>query len=72
MKFSAEFQREFSLEQIASEPVKWADIDMTIVSYLLAHGASVHDHGDVEHLHDYAFMASVFRAFGLWGGGAVP
>jgi hypothetical protein len=72
VRFSAEFQREFPLEQISETPVGWMDIDRTIVSYLLPQGAAVHDHGDIQHLHDYTFAARLFRGFGLWGGGGLP
>lgn len=72
VKFSAEFQRKFPLSEISLIPVKWTEIDRTIVSYVLPQGGSVHDHGDVQHLHDYTFAARLFDAFGLWAGGGLP
>jgi hypothetical protein len=70
-KFSAGFQQKFPLEDISAAPVMWPHIDMRIVGHVSSHGAEAHDHGDVQHLHDYTFAAKLFNAFGLWGGGGM-
>jgi hypothetical protein len=72
VSFSAAFQRRYPIGQIFKTPVEWRSIDRELMNYVLPRGAIVHDHGDIQHLHDYTFAARLFDAFGLWAGGGLP
>lgn len=53
-KFSAELQRQFPIG-VFNKDLYWCEIDINIGRHLYLHGNSLtpHDHGDVQHLHEY-------------------
>jgi hypothetical protein len=60
-RFAAKIQREHPLSGITGIPwakektdIPWVSIDVTIGTLLGNSGFRPHDHGDVEHLHDYS------------------
>jgi hypothetical protein len=51
-KFGAEFQRKYPFSDIASQ-CHWTSVDSIICSRFEFFGENPHDHGPMEHLHDY-------------------